>query len=263
MARIVEEWQGKEIVFPEVMTDFLTGDTIDLTDANFTILTYVDSAGCTGCKMRLALWNEFLYSLDSITNNRVNFLMVIDKGAYETELRTLLKRYDFTHSVYLDSASYFAENYVFSDQTAFNTFLLEGKKKVAVIGNPLYSEDLSLMYKDLTSGKKTFSMHSKNIVTINQNNISLGYVKPRETISRSIVFSNESMDTVYIDRISSSCDCIRLLFSDSYLYPKSEIEATLQVDTDTISGEFERSINVYYKDFDHPSVINVFGNILY
>lgn len=77
MARIVEEWQGKEIVFPEVMTDFLTGDTIDLTDANFTILTYVDSAGCTGCKMRLALWNEFLYSLDSITNNRVNFLMVI------------------------------------------------------------------------------------------------------------------------------------------------------------------------------------------
>lgn len=30
MAEIVEEWQGREIVFPDVMTDFLTGDTFDL-----------------------------------------------------------------------------------------------------------------------------------------------------------------------------------------------------------------------------------------
>ncbi len=38
--KIVEEWQGKEIVLPDDMTDFLTGDTIDLSDADFTILTY-------------------------------------------------------------------------------------------------------------------------------------------------------------------------------------------------------------------------------
>lgn len=53
--KLVSEWQGKEIVFPDVMTDLLTGDTIDMSDADFTILTYVDSAGCTGCKMKLPI----------------------------------------------------------------------------------------------------------------------------------------------------------------------------------------------------------------
>ena len=261
MAEIVEEWQGREIVFPEVMTDFQTGDTIDLSDSDFTILTYVDSAGCTSCKMRLALWNDFLYSLDSIANNQVKFLMVIDKGAYESELRALLKRYDFKHNVYLDSVSYFGKNYAFSKQSALNTLLLDGKKRIVVLGNPLYSEAMNRMYKDLSSGKKTFSIHSNNIVTIDKNNIYLGYIKPRETISKSVVFSNEGNDTIYIDRISSSCDCIRLVLSDSCLYPRSKKAAKVEINGDTISEEFERSINVYYKDFDYPSVINVFGNI--
>ena len=34
------------------MTDFLTGDTIDLSDTNISIFTYVDSVGCTGRKMK-------------------------------------------------------------------------------------------------------------------------------------------------------------------------------------------------------------------
>ena len=44
-AEIVSQWQGREIKLPAVMTDFLTGDTINLDDADFTILTYVDSTG--------------------------------------------------------------------------------------------------------------------------------------------------------------------------------------------------------------------------
>ena len=54
-AAIVKEWQGKEIKLPHVMTDALTGDTIDLSDTDFIILTYVDSVGCTSCKMKLPL----------------------------------------------------------------------------------------------------------------------------------------------------------------------------------------------------------------
>ena len=79
-ARLVSEWQGREIVFPEVMTDFLTGDTIDLSDADFTILTYVDSTGCTGCKMKLPIWKEFFSSLDLIVGERFfNALFVVNE----------------------------------------------------------------------------------------------------------------------------------------------------------------------------------------
>lgn len=54
-AKLVSEWQGREIVFPDIMTDVLTGDTIDLSEADFTILTYVDSMGCVSCRMKLPL----------------------------------------------------------------------------------------------------------------------------------------------------------------------------------------------------------------
>ena len=66
---IVEQWQGRTIEFPAVMVDAVTGDTIDISGADFTLITYIDSAGCTGCRMKLPLWTRFLDSLDSIAGD--------------------------------------------------------------------------------------------------------------------------------------------------------------------------------------------------
>lgn len=74
-AKLVSEWHGREIVFPDIMTDILTGDTIDISDADFTILTYVDSVGCISCRMKLHLWKEIISSLDSISDATVNVLI--------------------------------------------------------------------------------------------------------------------------------------------------------------------------------------------
>lgn len=43
---LISEWLGKEIIFPEEMTDVITRDTIDLSEADFTIVTFIDSTGC-------------------------------------------------------------------------------------------------------------------------------------------------------------------------------------------------------------------------
>lgn len=40
----VSLWRGKHVVMPDSITDIMSGDTIVLGDADFTILTYVDSA---------------------------------------------------------------------------------------------------------------------------------------------------------------------------------------------------------------------------
>ena len=82
-AKLVSEWQGREIVFPDVMTDMITGDTIELSDVDFTILTYVDSLGCSSCKMKLPLWNEFLSQIDSITEYDFNVIMVVHPRSEE------------------------------------------------------------------------------------------------------------------------------------------------------------------------------------
>lgn len=98
------------MVFPEVMTDFQTGDTIDLSDADFTIFTYVDSVGCTGCKMKLQVWREFLNSLDSAANSDVRFVMVAD-GTDVEELSYLTKSCGFEYPVYVDADHRMADTY--------------------------------------------------------------------------------------------------------------------------------------------------------
>lgn len=260
MLQIVEEWQGKEIVVPDVMTDFLTGDTIDLSDADFTILTYIDSTGCIDCRMRLPLWNEFLSSLDSICDSDVRFLMLVCTSNTK-DLNYYLKSDGFSYPVYLDGSNTVAENNSFPEETAVQTFLLDRNKNVAAIGNPVYSPEISKLFKRIISGQRTVSAESSGFVSVNENRISLGNFRPGEVASREIIFSNHSNDTVYIRKVISSCDCADLSLPKEHITPRSDLKAVLQVKGDTVPGDFERTIHVYYSDFEYPTVITVNGNI--
>lgn len=49
IARLVEEWEGKEILFPAHSFFTIQGkDTVDfsLADADYKVVTYIDSVGC-------------------------------------------------------------------------------------------------------------------------------------------------------------------------------------------------------------------------
>ncbi|MDE6194913.1 MAG: DUF1573 domain-containing protein [Muribaculaceae bacterium] len=261
MAEIVEEWQGREIVFPEVMTDFQTGDTIDLSDADFTIFTYVDSVGCTGCKMRLPVWREFLNSVDSISNSDVRFVMVVDV-ANTDDLTYFTKRDGFEYPIYVDADHYMAQRYTFPENVALQTFLLEKDRKVMSIGSPVYSPEIERMYKEIISGKTAFSSDATTLVTAEPNRINLGNLRPRERATQTVIFSNPGEEAIKIRKIASSCDCINLTIPGGAIPSESKTEATLTLFGDTIPGDFERTVHVYLENFEYPLVINVFGNII-
>ena len=59
--QLVNEWQGKQIVFPEntVFTRYLTDTTnYQIPQSEYKVLIYVDSIGCTSCKLQLHKWQE-------------------------------------------------------------------------------------------------------------------------------------------------------------------------------------------------------------
>jgi len=63
IVQVVKEWQGKEIVFPEKMIFTQFGqDTVpySLSESPYKIVMYVDSVGCTSCKLQLHKWKEFI-----------------------------------------------------------------------------------------------------------------------------------------------------------------------------------------------------------
>lgn len=259
-ARIVSEWQGKEVVFPEAMTDLLTGDTIDLSDADFTILTYVDSAGCTGCKMKLPIWNEFIASLDTITDYNVNVLMIVSSDD-EQEVRYLLKRDDYTHSVYMDRRDDANALNSFPADELFRTFLLDKSFNVIALGSPIHFPSISKLYKSIISGGRTLSLKSNQDIQVSENMINLSDLKPGETLQREFQLMNNGADTVYIDKIINSCDCMEVSAEGSVIPPKSELNVKVQLTVDSIDGEFFRSTQIVYRGLDYPSIVNFKGNI--
>ena len=96
-ARLVQKWQGKEIVFPQDMefTRFVTEPVEYRTpDAEYKVLIYVDSTGCTSCKLQLPKWKELIAHVDSITFqtfllDRDNKVKVIGNPVHNLAVRDL------------------------------------------------------------------------------------------------------------------------------------------------------------------------------
>ena len=53
-------------------------DTVDfsLADADYKVVTYIDSGGCTSCKLQLPRWKLFMQEVDSTLNRPVPFVSV-------------------------------------------------------------------------------------------------------------------------------------------------------------------------------------------
>lgn len=97
---LVKEWNGKQIVFPDVMQFTLLGnDTNYLPRSEYKILSYVDSIGCTSCKLKLSQWKEFINQLDSTGNCSVLFFL---HPKNQKEMSYILKRDHFAYPVCMD-----------------------------------------------------------------------------------------------------------------------------------------------------------------
>lgn len=261
-AKLVEQWQGKEIKFPDVMTDLLTGDTIDLSDADFTILTYIDSTGCTGCKMKLPLWKERIYLFDSISENNVMFLMVVHTDNVK-DLKILLERDSFEHYVYLDKNDEMnITNGLIADDPLFQTFFIDRSHKVIAVGNPTHNNTTANLYESILSGRMTFSPETNAIVSVSDNHIKFENLNCNESVFKEIIFSNTGNDTVHIRKIIPSCECTELYMPHDYIPPETRITATLKYTGDSIPEEFNSSVNVFYSNFEYPTIIQISGNTI-
>lgn len=69
--QLVREWEGKEIQFPPNSVFTIQGkDTIKHSGDNcdYKIVTYIDSIGCTSCKLQLQNWKDFILKMDSLNH---------------------------------------------------------------------------------------------------------------------------------------------------------------------------------------------------
>ena len=223
IARLVREWDGKEISFPSHSVFTIQGkDTVDFSfaDAEYKIITYIDSVGCTSCELQLPRWKEFMHEVDSLAQGKVPFVFYFHPKDVK-ELRYITRRDAFTYPVCFDEKDDFNALNRFPGEMTFQSFLLNRENKVIAIGNPVYNPKVKELY-----------------------------------LQR---LTNEGNNLLVIQDVTTSCGCTKVSYSKEPVRPGAPLELTVTYEAEE-KGHFNKMITVYCNTKASPLRLMIAGN---
>lgn len=264
IAQLVNEWQGKEIVFPEnlIFTKYVT-DTTDyqIPQSEYKVVVYVDSTGCTSCKLQLHKWKELIEYTDSVTQNKVPFLFFFHSKDY-SDIRYLLKRNAFDYPVCIDLEDQLNKQNKFPENMAFQTFLLDKNNKVAVLGNPVHNTAVRDLYLKQITGKDS---PNKNIprttAEITQPEIDFGTFDKSEIKETTFEVKNTGDSPLVIVDVSSTCGCTAATYDKRPAKPGETLRVGIKI-TPKDTGFFDEVVTIKYNSINNqPIKGRIKGNV--
>lgn len=150
-----QNMKGEQLNFPMELSFTSYADScVDVSflfDANYKIVIALDSFECTGCKLQLDKWKQFMVETTLITQNEVAYLFYI-QPTNVGDLKFLLRCEEFNYPVCIDSCGVFMKlNQITSDEV----YLLNKENRVVLNENPINDSDVKKMYLDVISRKNT------------------------------------------------------------------------------------------------------------
>lgn len=257
---VVEEFAGQEIVMPDELIYIISGNPheLDFSDADFKILTYLDSTGCTRCKMKLPLWSEFLDELQGATDCDINFLMLIDSKEYEEVIANVMKS-DFVHPIGIDTLSHFKRRNKFPDRDDFQTVLLDSEDRILLLGNPVKNPKIRELYKKIVEDGAAGYKYGKDSLYCSHLAYGYGSAIHGDTINHSFSILNRRNETIEVQEVVPSCDCIDATLSNRIINPGEMLEVNLLLVVDSTKGSLKRAIDIYFKEIATPIKFTLYG----
>jgi hypothetical protein len=164
--KIINEWVGKEIKFPaDAQCCVLGKDTVpalctDLFRKEYKVMLYVDSSGCSDCRLKLLQWKQLIGEADSLFQDRVGFVFFFQPKDMR-EMTYLFRRDEYDHPVFIDKNNAINGLNHFSQEMKYQCFLLDGSNKVLVIGNPTLNPQVWELYKEHIEKTTKNTMHHR------------------------------------------------------------------------------------------------------
>jgi hypothetical protein len=149
----VNEWLGREIFFPSNFQCNIKGkDTSstpceELLQKEFKVLIYIDSTGCSDCRLRLFYWKKIIEESDTLFGNRLGFMFFIQPKNIK-ELSFLLRKDDYALPVFIDTNNEINKINQFPEQQEYQAFLLNKNNRVLIVGNPVNNVNVWKLIKE-------------------------------------------------------------------------------------------------------------------
>lgn len=262
ITQLVNKWEDKEIVFPAHSIFTVQGrDTVSFSfsDANYKIVSYIDSVGCTGCKLHLPRWRRFMYEVDTLMNASVPFVFYFHPKNIE-DLRYIIRRDTFTHPVCLDVSDKFNILNHFPSEKAFQTFLLNKKNKIIAIGNLILNPKVKELYLKILAGNisKTTTT-SMTEVAIDNLKLDFGSFIHSEIQERSFVLTNIGEAPLIVQDITTSCGCMKTRYVKKPIPPGEKLEITVIYEAEQ-AEYFNKTIAIHCNIKSSPIILRIVGN---
>ena len=265
LVRLVDEWNGKTIFYPNKMVlTYYALDSIvtkyDRGQSPYTILTYVDSIGCLSCKLNLPGWKKVMEELDSISSHRVTYLFVFNPKSKE-KLIKLLKKVRFNDFVYIDEADSLNRMNRFLDDDDFRTLLLDKDNRVLAIGNPVHNPRVKELYKSVISGDNAnkIGKFRNTLIQLDESSVDLGDFDWEQEIQTEFVITNVGESPLVIIDVVTSCGCLTAEYSKASISPGKDMILKLRYKADRL-GHFNKAIAVYCNASTSPIQLKIRGN---
>lgn len=149
--KIVSEWIGKTIVYPDNSKIYSNQhDSIytQNTLASYKILVYVDSTGCTSCKLNLPKWKQYMHEADSAFSQTIDFIFYF-YPKNEKDIISILNENNFNYPVFIDIRNEIGIKNEFPDKIEYQCFLLDKDNKVILVGNPTLNNRIWTLFKQV------------------------------------------------------------------------------------------------------------------
>ena len=263
IARLVKEWDGKEVRFPEHPVFTIPGkDTVDFSfrNAEYKVVSYVDSIGCISCKLQLDRWKDFIHEVDSLTGEAVPFILCLHHPDVK-EMQRVTWKDEFKYPVFIDEMGTFDALNHFPTNMMFQTFLLDKNNKIVAIGNPILNPLVKELYLEkLTEmqGSKPQAMQTE--VSLDKAELDFGTFPKNEVKDGKFLLTNTGKNLLVVYDVITSCGCTKAEYSKNPVRPGETLELTVRYEADEV-GLFNKMLTVYSNAIGSPLKLRVKGQV--
>lgn len=266
--RIVSEWIGKEIMLPDGITCCLSGqDTIPVFcerkfHTPFKVLLYVDSTGCTDCRLKLHLWEKLIGEADNLFPDQLSFLFYFQPKATEPKaIHDLLHRNRFAYPVFVDVYDQLNKLNNLPQDVNFQCFLLDRHNQVVLIGDPVMNPQIWLLYKKAIQDVDETALTSYTNVALIDSIVDFGPIKRSGTHKATYNIENIGNNPLIIQQVSASCGCTEVKWEKQPIRPKEKTKIMIELKPEE-TGFFCKTVLVYANVENVPIKLLIKGTVV-
>lgn len=261
---LLQKWIGKELSLPARSVFTIQGkDTVEYPIQNaYKILTYIDSTGCTSCKLKLAEWEKFITVVDSIRPHTVQFLFFLcPKNGMEIYQTLRVER--FKHPICIDEGDNLNKLNHFPADMAFQTFLLDNDNRVVAMGNPIHNLKVRELYLKIIQGREVKSDDEDNvvqtIVDVDKVSTSMGNFDWQKEQKVTFIMKNVGDKLLAIEGVDTSCGCISVEYSKEPVRPGMDLNLSIIYKAEH-PEHFSKTVRIHCNSESSPIILTVSGN---